>query len=72
LKASLVDVVEANFACGSPEVLTKHAVLLIDSFELNPCPGICLLLKFHKIDMRQVGSELIEVPDPGQRKVCWR
>jgi len=62
--------VEANFAsgCSSPQLLTKHAVLSIGSFQLAPGFGIFAILNFHKM----VGSELTGVPDPGRRKVCWR
>jgi len=62
------DVVEAHFACCSPQVLTKHAVLSIGSFELAPGSAIFAKLDFRKMDVLLVRSELNGVPDPGQSK----
>jgi len=66
------DVVEADFACGSLQALTKHAVLSIGGFELAPGSSIFARLNFHKMDVPMVGSELTGVPGLGRRKDCWR
>jgi len=62
--------VEANFASGWPEVLKKHAVLLI-GFKLAPGLGSFAILDFHKVHLLLVGSELTGALGPGRRKGCW-
>jgi len=51
------DGVEADFACGSPQVLAKHNVLSIGSFELAPGSEIFAILNFYKMNVLLVENE---------------
>jgi len=51
------DSVKASFNWSLTEVLTMHAMLLVDSFKLASRPGTFAIFKFHKMDVLLIGCD---------------
>ncbi len=62
---------ETYVDCSWVKIFTKHAVVLVGSFEPAPRPGTFTILDFHKLSVPLIGCEPNGVSYPGQRLVGW-